>query len=53
MAYACYLNGDLREAKELVDRSLSRNPDQGETRRLLEVIEGTGRAPSSAQGPGL
>ncbi len=56
MAYACYLNGEMGEAKQLITRSLSRKPDQAEALRLLSAIEeaeSRSGAPSSARRPGL
>jgi len=39
MGYACYLNGAMREARDLITRSLNRDPDQEKVRRLLTAID--------------
>jgi tetratricopeptide (TPR) repeat protein len=56
MGYALYLNGSLQEAREIIEHSLQRDPDQDETRRLLDAIDeatGSPTAPAPAGGPGL
>ena len=39
MAFACYLNGAVAEARPLLQQSLTRRPDQAEARRLLARID--------------
>jgi predicted AlkP superfamily phosphohydrolase/phosphomutase/tetratricopeptide (TPR) repeat protein len=56
MAYACFLNGALDDARALLAGSLGRDPDQEEARRMLAAVEAAaaaGRPSSSAPGPGL
>lgn len=48
MAYACFINGSLDEAKDLITKSLDRSRDQSDARSLLAAIE---RAASSSSKP--
>ncbi len=40
IAYACFLNGEMKEAAEHIERSLARDPSQKEALRLRQSIQG-------------